>query len=107
MLSLIHIYKIGNTVLALDKGFLVFVDFKSDEINKNKKTLIEGQNRIPDFKMCIRDSYLYTAAVLFSRIKNKTADWVNLRNLWILRDCVRENYNHGIGDVYKRQSERP
>lgn len=24
-------------------------DFKSDEINKNKKTLIEGQNRIPDF----------------------------------------------------------
>ena len=23
--------------------------FKSDEINKNKKTLIEGQNRIPDF----------------------------------------------------------
>ncbi len=35
--------------------------------------------------------------MLFSRIKNKTADWVNLRNLWILRDCVRENYNHGIG----------
>ena len=34
---------------------------------------------------------------IFSRIKNKTADWVNLRNLWILRDCVRENYNHGIG----------
>ena len=24
-------------------------DFKSDEINKNKKTLIEGQNHIPDF----------------------------------------------------------
>ena len=24
-------------------------DFKSDEINKNKKTLIEGQNRIPNF----------------------------------------------------------
>ena len=24
-------------------------DFKSDEINKNKKTLIAGQNRIPDF----------------------------------------------------------
>ena len=24
-------------------------DFKSDEINKNKKILIEGQNRIPDF----------------------------------------------------------
>ena len=26
-------------------------------------------------------------------------DWVNLHNLWILRDCVRENYNHGIGVV--------
>ena len=24
-------------------------DFKSDEINKNKKALIEGQNRIPNF----------------------------------------------------------
>lgn len=24
-------------------------DFKSDEINKKKKILIEGQNRIPDF----------------------------------------------------------
>ena len=24
-------------------------DFKSDEVNKNKKTLIEGQNRIPNF----------------------------------------------------------
>ncbi|KAA5110560.1 exo-poly-alpha-D-galacturonosidase, partial [Bacteroides fragilis] len=27
----------------------------------------------------------------------RTADWVNLRNLWTLRNCVRENYNHGIG----------
>ena len=36
-------------------------------------------------------------AVLFSRIKDKTADCVKLRNLWILRDCVRENYSHGIG----------
>lgn len=24
-------------------------DFRADEINKNKKTLIDGQNRIPDF----------------------------------------------------------
>lgn len=59
-------------------------------------------SRIGDFKLVLHDynhcgHYLYTAAVLFSRIKNKTADWVNLRNLWILRDCVRENYNHGIG----------
>ena len=52
---------------------------------------------LDDFKLVNDTLYLYTAAVLFSRIKNKTADWVNLRNLWILRDCVRENYNQGIG----------
>ena len=38
-----------------------------------------------------------TAVILFRRVKSRTADWVNLRNLWTLRNCVRENYNHGIG----------
>ena len=38
--------QLGNNVY----DYLKFsFDFKSDEINKNKKTLIEGQNRIPDF----------------------------------------------------------
>ena len=41
--------------------------------------------------------YLRTAVILFRRVKSRTADWVNLRNLWTLRNCVRENYNHGIG----------
>lgn len=41
--------------------------------------------------------YLRSAIVLFRRIRNRTADWVNLRNLWTLRNCIRENYNHGIG----------
>jgi hypothetical protein len=36
-------------------------------------------------------NYLYTATVLFGRIKNRAANWV------ILRNCIRENYNHGIG----------
>ena len=35
--------------------------------------------------------------MLFGRIRNRAAEWVNLRNLWILRNCIRENYNHGIG----------
>ena len=35
----------GNVYDYLRHSF----EFKSDEINKNKKTLIEGQNRIPDF----------------------------------------------------------
>lgn len=38
--------QLGNNVY----DYLKFsFDFKSDEINKNKKILIEGQNRIPDF----------------------------------------------------------
>lgn len=41
--------------------------------------------------------YLRSAIVLFCKIKNRTADWVNLDNLWTLRNCIRENYNHGIG----------
>lgn len=40
---------------------------------------------------------LRSAIVLFRQIRNRTADWVNLRNLWTLRNCIRENYNHGIG----------
>lgn len=41
--------------------------------------------------------YMRSAIVLFRQIRNRTADWVNLRNLWNLRNCIRENYNHGIG----------
>ena len=33
--------------------------------------------------------YLRTAVILFRRVKSRTADWVNLRNLWTLRNCVR------------------
>ncbi len=41
--------------------------------------------------------YLRFAVVLFRKIRNRTADWVNLENLWKLRNCIRENYNLGIG----------
>ena len=37
------------------------------------------------------------ASLLSRRSRNRTADWVNLENLWTLRNCIRENYNHGIG----------
>ena len=37
--------KIRRTFQLVSTSF----DFKSDEINKNKKPLIEGQNRIPNF----------------------------------------------------------
>ena len=74
-----------------------YCDTKEDEENKDFDIYYQGRLVLHDYNHC--GHYLYTAAVLFSRIKNKTADWVNLRNLWILRDCVRENYNHGIGAV--------
>ena len=41
--------------------------------------------------------YLRTAIELFRHVKRKDADWLNLDSLWTLRNCVRENYNHGIG----------
>ena len=52
--------------------------------------------------------YFRTAIIMFRRIRNITADWVNLKNLWLLRDCIRENFNHGLevddlkGDSGKR-----
>ena len=48
-----------------------------------------------DYNHC--GNYMYRADVLLSRIKIKTAEWVNLRKIWILSDSVRENYNQGIG----------
>ena len=34
--------------------------------------------------------YMRSAIVLFRQIRKRTADWVNLRNLWTLRNCIRE-----------------
>ena len=46
--------QLGNNVY----DYLKFsFDFKADEINKNKKILIEGQNRIPDFVGFLGDVY--------------------------------------------------
>ena len=41
--------------------------------------------------------YLRTAIELFRHVRRKDAEWLNLDSLWTLRNCVRENYNHGIG----------
>lgn len=72
-----------------------YCDTKEDEENKDFDIYYQGKLVLHDYNHC--GHYLYTAALLFSKIRNITADWVNLHNLWILRDCVRENYNHGIG----------
>lgn len=74
-----------------------YCDTKEDEENKDFDIYYQGKLVLHDYNHC--GHYLYTAALLFSKIRNITADWVNLHNLWILRDCVRENYNHGIVDI--------
>ena len=68
-----------------------YCDTKEDEENKDFDIYYQGKLVLHDYNHC--GHYLYTAALLFSKIRNITADWVNLHNLWILRDCVRENYN--------------
>lgn len=40
--------------------------------------------------------YCQIAIELFKTIKRKDSEWVNLGNLWILRNCIRENFNHGL-----------
>ena len=66
-----------------------YCDTKEDEENKDFDIYYQGKLVLHDYNHC--GHYLYTAALLFSKIRNITADWVNLHNLWILRDCVREN----------------
>lgn len=41
--------------------------------------------------------YMRNAVALFQTIKRKKADWVTIGNLWLLRNCIRENFNHGLG----------
>lgn len=50
--------------------------------------------------------YLHSAVTVFKGIKNKRAEWVNLKNLWTLRNCIRENHNHWL-DVDSLIYDRP
>ncbi|OUN77915.1 exo-poly-alpha-D-galacturonosidase [Bacteroides sp. An51A] len=40
--------------------------------------------------------YLETAIALFMAIKDQNQSWMNLGNLWKLRNCIRENLNHNL-----------
>lgn len=73
----------------------LFCQAVEDEKEQDFDIYYMGKLVLHDYNHC--GHYLYTATVLFGRIKNRAANWVNLRNLWILRNCIRENYNHGIG----------
>ena len=60
-----------------------YCDTKEDEGNKDFDIYYQGKLVLHDYNHC--GHYLYTATLLFSKIRNITADWVNLHNLWILR----------------------
>lgn len=77
-----------------DKHFL-FCQVVEDKENQELDIYYCGKLALHDYDHV--GHYLRTAVILFQKIKNRTADWVNLRNLWTLRNCIRENYNHGIG----------
>lgn len=66
-----------------------------DKENKNIDIYYLGQRVFHDYDHV--GHYMRSAIVLFQTIKNSTADCVNLENLWTLRNCIRENYNHDIG----------
>lgn len=66
-----------------------------DEENQEIDIYYHGECVLHDYDHA--GHYLRSAIVLFLKIRRRTADWVNLRNLWTLRNCIRENYNHGIG----------
>lgn len=57
--------------------------------------LLPGRNGVHRLRSC--RTLFAERYCLVSDYKAKNADWVNLANLWLLRNCIRENYNHGIG----------
>lgn len=63
-----------------------------DEENQDIDIYYLGKRVLHDYDHV--GHYLRSAIVLFGQIRKRTADWVNLENLWTLRNCIRENYNH-------------
>ena len=66
-----------------------------DKENKDLDIYYLGKRVLHDYDHV--GHYLRTAVILFQKIKNRTADWVKLRNLWTLHNCICENHNHCIG----------
>ena len=65
-----------------------------DEENQDFDIYYQGKLVLHDYNHC--GHYLYKAFLVFCGIKNSTAEWVNLHNLWKLRNCIREAWNHDI-----------
>ena len=69
-------------------------DIQEDYINQdidfyfNDKLVFHDYNHV--------GFYMKTAVELFRRVENQEAKWMNLNNLWNLRNVIRENHNHGL-----------
>ena len=70
-------------------------EVKEDLENQDIDIYYQGERVLHDYDHV--GHYLRTAIELFRHVRRKDADWLNLDSLWTLRNCVRENYNHGIG----------
>jgi len=80
-------------------------EIKEDEDNLDIDVYHNGELVFHDYNHM--GHYFKTAVELFRTIINKKASWVNLANLWTLRDCIRENYNHCLELDYMIFDERP
>lgn len=69
-------------------------EIREDEENQDIDVYYLGQLVCHDYDHV--GHYFRTAIIFFRRIRNRSADWVNLENLWLLRNCIRENFNHGL-----------
>lgn len=65
-----------------------------DVSNRDIDIYYQGKRVLHDYDHV--GHYMRSAIMLFQKIRKRNADWVNLENLWTLRNCIRENYNHGI-----------
>lgn len=73
-----------------------FADCKivEDKENQNIDIYYQGKMVFTDYNHV--GHYLVNAISIFQTIKRINAEWVNLDNLWLLRNCIRENFNHGL-----------
>lgn len=90
----------GKSLEFIKWDNLVNIPFAECEIKEDKENQdidIYYQNELVFTDYNHVGHYLHNAIIMFNTIHNKTKEWVNLYNLWTLRNCIRENYNHGLG----------
>ena len=67
-------------------------DIREDFQNQDIDFYFDGKLVFHDYNNV--GFYMQTAIELFKKVEDQEAKWMNLRNLWNLRNIIRENYNH-------------